>query len=356
MGLPITRKLFLFFLVVATVVPFIVTGLIASGFTFFGIHILFIALFTLAGAHVPATFYLLSDSNIRKLFYQHKIRFIVIPILIILISFVVLTFASEVEAFLFILLYITYQAWHYGKQNVGVLVFSRLADKKPAIQTWHRRLITAGIIAGILGSFEALRPSYTLDGSVFTFNFSWLSSWNYVSYNLGFFLIVVVGLISFLQISTVIRTAGFLHTLLFLSTTLFFLPIFLSRQPIITFASYATAHGLQYLVFLGFHAWGRKGPHGESLLKNISWPLYLITIALGIIYVLAPYAISEFNGRTFELILGHRLPDSQNIRSAFGIFIGITTVHFWVDQTLWRMRDPDRRAWLLDRYAYLIRA
>jgi hypothetical protein len=44
---------------------------------------------------------------------------------------------------------------------------------------------------------------------------------------------------------------------LYLASVMFFVPLFLTADPLIAVSSWAVAHGLQYLVFLVFHAGSR---------------------------------------------------------------------------------------------------
>ncbi len=36
-----------------------------------------------------------------------------------------------------------------------------------------------------------------------------------------------------------------------------------------------------------------------------------------------------------------------------GVAMGILLMHFWFDQSIWRLKDPESRQWVRKRYAFL---
>ena len=105
--------------------------------------------------------------------------------------------------------------------------------------------------------------------------------------------------------------------------TLFFLPSFLYANPINAVLSYALAHGLQYLVFMGY-----IGDRQRSRLT--SWArLVALTLALGGL-----------------LVVLQRGGNSPVLAFLFGVYLSIVMTHFVMDGIIWRLRDAPQRAYI----------
>jgi len=141
----------------------------------------------------------------------------------------------------------------------------------------------------------------------------------------------------------------------------FFVPVYLSPTPVIAYWSYATAHGLQYLLFLGYHATGWSYGFGRNPARK--WPTgvlglaSLVVFAISVVVLLrtqqslpAPFRAAIGSAADW---LGSPLTARAIGRGGLGVTLGITLAHFWLDQNLWRLREPSRRAWVRDRYAFL---
>jgi len=136
------------------------------------------------------------------------------------------------------------------------------------------------------------------------------------------------------------RQQFFMHGLaLFLSVTFLF-AMYLSRNSIVGYLSFATAHGLQYMIILFWHSLG------SPTAKRVRSPLtkyFGATTALLILAVIGHYIwlySPAISSDSFPLI-----------GAAF--ILSLTLAHFWIDQYLWRMRDKERAQWLKARYSFI---
>ncbi len=116
----------------------------------------------------------------------------------------------------------------------------------------------------------------------------------------------------------------------------FLLPIFLTNNALFSFAAWTVAHGLQYVVFLAFHAGAKPRP--------------VISLAFLLTTVVAGYAIWQFCGHI------QNGSDVFAIKVAVATITAITLVHYWVDQFLWRFNSPERRKWLATSYPFLVQS
>jgi hypothetical protein len=75
------------------------------------------------------------------------------------------------------------------------------------------------------------------------------------------------------------------ETMLQFGSLVFFVPVYLSPTPVIAYWSYATAHGLQYLLFLGFHATGWSYGLGRNPARK--WPKGVLGLASLVVFAIS---------------------------------------------------------------------
>lgn len=324
-----------------------------------------VALGFLGTAHVPSTLYLFSDQKVRAFMRNTPGQLVGIPVLIVLLS-TVLFAAVPLQHVMFVaLFYVLWQAWHYGKQNVGVFAFSCIMEQRPSMDAAERFTIVGGVVAGVLGTYQVLRPAFGLDGQLFVFDTSLLDTVGLWAFRAGAALYIVVLLVMLRNL--VVHRARYtpLNTALYVLTVAFFGPMYLSTDPVFAFTSYAVAHGLQYLGFLGYHAAGRtlrEEPYRslghESASTSFrsfvnSMPLVLFTIVVLLGGAFWYFGGTIVIGRVINLFNGG-LDDLTQIRIMLGGLFGLTMAHFWFDQRLWRLREPAKRNWLRSAYAEVL--
>ena len=221
----------LFFLLFAP--PDSATGSLA------GVKTVFLFLGT---AHVPATLFFYTDKNFRGVIQQHRLRYIVVPILLIVATGILFAVLNATGVALLLLTYWAWQAFHYGRQNIGVYAFASIAEGGTAPLRSEKLAIDFGTILGILGTFKILGA--TTAPTFLHQHFDLL-------YKIGAAAFIAVAVFSLVIYIKFFRRMTLLKTLFFFTSVFFFLPVFLSTQMNIAFLSYAIAHGVQYLVFMG---------------------------------------------------------------------------------------------------------
>lgn len=288
-------------------------------------------LVTIAGLHVFSTIYLFSDKNILNLAVKFKAQLIVAPLLIIIISIVF--FQKNNKLFTeFFLVFIAYQTWHFGAQNIGVSTFIAISTHSQKLSLFEKNIIKISILSAIFGVPYAISPDFLIGAhylNISKFENLAIENLNKVGYILA---IVVL----FISVPLVIKR--FFNKNILLGISLFFsinfyLPIYLFKNPYTGFIFVLIAHGMQYLYFLLFH----------SLNKSKFYITKFDTIALFIVILIA-YILWKYlpsSGVTLAPNLG------------LSIILGLTLAHFWIDQFIWKMNDEQRRNWIISSYSFV---
>lgn len=288
-------------LVLATTLPaFIVIGATAAS----GLELPAETMTLLFGtAHVPLTFGMYADPDLRPFLRAHPARCFAAPILLMLVFGTVYEVAPREVLQLVIAGFVCWQLHHFAKQNVGMLSFWCRANGLAGSDQTERRLIVATGVAGMLG-IAPLLPSYA-GGRLPFAQALWVT---------GAVLLLVVGVV-------MVRRAELERRLPLLAVAVFFLPLFLfPSNPAAAILGFGAAHGAQYYLMVGHLAAPRR------------W----------LFPVLASFAV-----------VGYLLMTAPSAGWWRGVVTGVTMAHFVVDAGMWRMKDPERRAYLTSRFSFL---
>jgi uncharacterized integral membrane protein len=346
-------------LLLATIIPYFVLGLQFAGYSGAGLAAAIVAFF--ATGHVPATFYLLTDGRIRRFVIDNRRTMIYFCAVIMAITFGVFGFlaanvggAAPIVVFAFMLLYTLWQTWHFAKQNWGVFAFSCICGhRSPALKT-EKWAIFGGGIAGLLGVYQAaitgLKAYYAGNAVAWvdaSFGFLW-----YVG------LIVLAASIYLAILSLWLRRTEqtALNGAMLLVSTIFFLPYYFVGDALVAFVSFTWAHGLQYLLFLLGHAINRRDVAATAR-TSLRRGAYIVGIILYFAFcgfVVRDLIVwtTQFGTATAALLnVQADYPMILNMVVAF--LTGITMVHFIWDARIWRLRHPETRAWVRDRFSFL---
>src|SRR5215813_10550196 len=159
------RRWFLVSLLLGTWVPIAFFILIAPSIGQSGGLANLKAVFLFLGtAHVPATLFFYTDKEFRDIIQRNRPRYIYVPVLLTLITGLVFAFANLTTQAFVLLLYWSWQAFHYGRQNVGIYAFASIAETSRPPKREERLAIEAGTVLAILGTFKilgsAVAPAY----------------------------------------------------------------------------------------------------------------------------------------------------------------------------------------------------
>jgi hypothetical protein len=189
----------------------------------------------------------------------------------------------------------------------------------------ERRMIVAGSVlgalSGYLGASDLVGRAPALDFSDFLAPIAILKP-------LAAAVQIVLTIASVAYVVRNRLSPGYAITLL-LSVN-FFLPFYLTVASLPNVFGYAAfGHGLQYILFLLYHAAGYRRPGWRGLV--------MVAAFLGAVAITA------------------ELWYFQNFRVPYinGIVVGVLLAHFWFDSIIWRMKDPEAGRWVKRRYSFL---
>lgn len=321
----VTWQLFLVLVAAATLFPFafvpVAARIVPEGSS--ALYVYFAISFLAGNFHVASTGWFYTDPEMRSFFRSRPLRYFVIPCVLIVGSTVVFYFADRSIGIYLLIPFLAWQIWHYQKQNVGLLSFISTGTNGAPLSIWERRTLELAAVAGILGFFS-LNPGGPKN----------LSAEFLVAHQIG---VAVYWLVPIAFCIAVFKTPDLrtnkLRLLFFTFGGLFFLPIFVFADPIPALAGYAIAHGLQYLVFMGFVSAGKRNP----IVSLIA--LVVIATCGGIIldrWTTAP------NWHDFE----------YNI-AVYGAFVGVVMTHFVLDAGIWRLREPFQRGYVRKKFFFV---
>ncbi|HZY51754.1 MAG TPA: hypothetical protein VFE73_00865 [Reyranella sp.] len=293
----------------------------------------------LAAPHVVTTLYLMLDRRQLEGVPNPAITVYLVPACLVLLALAMLLLAPLWAAAAFMLAFIFYTMWHFGRQNVGITALAaRVAAMRP-LDRFERWTLNAGMAAGILGAYRAFAPSLMLPPDRWPFDMARVDPLLSQLWLVGAALYIV--LIPAVAVHVIRRRRSFPFWLLanYLACVFFFLPIYLSTDPIFLVTSWTVAHGIQYLAILAFHA-GEAGrlQRGARALGPLL--AFGVSLAIGVGLWLAADREAQDPSSTLAKLL-------------LATTIALTLAHYWIDQFLWRLRSPTRRAWLARSFSFL---
>jgi len=327
-------KFFNYSLILVTLIPLL--SVIPIYFNINSMIFLYFAIISLGSTHVFATLYLLFDKDVQKFIKNEPVNFILIPTF--LIFFTIFIFINTPNEFFIILLliFIFNQSDHYGNQNTGVLAFSSLSNRGNSINKFERITLKLGILCGLLGTYKMLHPSLLAPSKIFLYDTEYIDKIFLPLYEIGKFSYLLLGIISITYALIYLRKYP-TFLILYLSSVLFFLPIYFFDRELVAFFVIATAHGLQYLVFLITHGSNKKSnPHLNILL------LFIIIFIGYLIWHKSAIIFSKFS-----------IDEMLASKYAISIIFGLTFAHFWFDQNLWKLRITNRKDWIKKNYDFI---
>ena len=293
-------------------------------------------LFVASQAHVGASFFFYTDSEMRHFMLHERPRRFIGGVVGIIIAYplasILVTKVPEGElrtslGFLLISIYSAWQVHHYSRQSRGILSFLGKADHAP-LSAVESRALSLTALAGILGVLGFSYPGP--DAPTLQKIVSLLPRLSLC--------LMVAGWIVWLASLLRDRPGHSWRRQLAMALTLaFFFPLYFFDDIFPAFFSFATAHGLQYFVFMGMvsrprspdHAPEPGEPSGKPTGRLSRWKPALAMIACG--------------GVIGGLIL--TLP--------LAVGLGIVMAHFVLDAGVWKLSEPFPRAYMSERFPFL---
>lgn len=338
----LTGRSFLLFMALVTVGPLALAGLHLGGFGSISmagsgtLHVMEL----LAAPHVFTTLYLLVDMRELVGVPRPWFTLVLIPLMLMAATAAILFAAPLWLVTGFMLAYTFFGMWHFGRQNFGVVAFAtRIAHRRP-MDRFERNALNAGNIAGLFAGYHIFAPVlFTLKPQTWPLDLSGIDPIFSLLWYGGIAIYAVLIPLVIWRLLTRWRSYEPLSLAVLLGCIFFFLPTYLSADPVVALVSWAVAHGLQYVLILGFHAAGRSTAR-RGLLSL--WPLLLFTLV-----VIGGVVVWRISGR---IQMGE---DDTAIRLAVSVIVSLTFAHYWVEQYLWKFSSPERRAWLEQSFRFL---
>jgi heme A synthase len=129
---------------------------------------------------------------------------------------------------------------------------------------------------------------------------------------------------------------------------LFFLPIYLSNDINVTFLSYAIAHGLQYIIFMGIVSLNAQdGERARAARLRSALVLMALMVLLGLLF----YHAEAFKGYAF--VKSNALL-VWSFDFLFGAVLGATMAHFVIDAGAWRLSKLPQREYMTKRFGFIL--
>lgn len=356
----VMKRFFLFSVLAVTITPYLLMVSIFNGVGGYAILILGLLTKVLSSAHVPMTLYLLIDKDIRSKCRNDLTNSIIIPLGFLIASTYAFIIAPLYITMIFIVFFLHYQIWHFGSQNIGFYSLSTISTQSRPISLSERRTIKLSTIGGMMGTLATFQSyNLSLDPIVFPFDLVELFAVSKILYNIGAMLTICsISYAIYLIIKIKLYTNPF-NFIIYIASVLFFVPIFLSNNFLLTFLTYGIAHGLQYILILFFHSLSNV----QNLKVNVSrltilrclFPILLFLIICISITIIWSYR--RFYGSGIEdlisLFISYIKSGESSLRIAMGIVYGLILSHFWFDQNLWKFRNPQTANWMKSRYPFV---
>jgi len=242
-----------------------------------------------------------------------------------------------------VLAFFLYQTWHFGAQNIGVAAFISLADRGKPLTRMEKVTIKMGIVVGMFGVLRVMAPTYMIGEQYMPIGSTAVRLMEF-SYDVGALAAIPLTAGAFwLAVRAWCRKQYLFGIAIFLSVTYLF-TMYLTRDYLLGFISFTTAHGLQYLIFLFTHSVNRRK---QDLVASYS-PIAIIAAPAALLVAMV---IGSLIFNNAPAIATTKLPSI-----GVAIVLSITLVHFWLDLFLWRMRNKERANWIRARFGFVLGA
>jgi hypothetical protein len=279
-----------------------------------------IVIFLSTNFHVASTGWFFTDREMRSHFWSRPGRYLIVPLGIILSTTAAFHFLGPDVRACIVLIFVTWLLWHYQKQNIGLLSFVAAGTDGVALSVWERRTLMLTGLAGMTGVFSVAQivPAH-------------LSSEFARLHQIGLliYLLVPVAFAIAVMKSPQLRTNR-VRLLFFLAGAAFYLPVFVFSDPVSAVTGCATAHGLQYLVFMGSVSGSR-----QATFRPVAIMLAIAT------------------GGAFLLDGVDNLAGTELGSALKGLFFGVVMSHFVLDAGIWRLRERFQRGYMRRKFFFV---
>jgi hypothetical protein len=293
----------------------------------------------LAAPHVVTTIYLLVDRRQLEGVERPALTVGLVPVALVLVCIGVLMAAPLWLVAVFMLGFVFYSTWHFGRQNVGIASFAARVGNGRPLGREERLILNLGVAGGLLVSYRAFAPTLMLAPEIWPFDLAFAEPVLARLWYAGVALYAVLVPVVLVRVLMQRQHYPFWTLVNYLGCVFFFLPAYLSDNALFLVTSWTVAHGLQYLVMLAFHAAAAgRIERGARALRPI------LILGLSLVVGVGLWLAAD---RTLAAA------DAVTAKALFAVIMALTLAHYWIDQYLWRFRTPARRAWLARSFPFL---
>lgn len=279
--------------------------------------------FLASGFHVALTSFFYLEPDLAELRRLHRGRFVWAPLGLAL-GTAALTLWLHGDIAWVLAGYFAWQLYHYQRQNFGVMAFVASSQKVARPTTLEQVALEVAGYAGILGFFA-------LDGFATPRK---VGAFAAALHQVGLSTQIAAVLLSLVAMVLRLKREGWSwYPLWHLLCSGFFAGTFILPDIGLAFATYAYAHGLQYLVFM----------YSLSMARGATVPK------------LSPIALTFMGlaGSILLMVLGDRTMFSWSKDGLFGAYLGLVMAHFVVDASVWRLGEPTQRAYVRKAFSFI---
>jgi hypothetical protein len=282
-------------------------------------------LFVASSVHVASTAWFFTLPEVRTHALRHRRRYLEVPTILVIATAAVAVVVPPAGFSWLLLGFFAWQFLHFQKQNLGMAALAGISVGAGSVSRPERRALMLAGTAGVTGLL--LHPE------LLQLRVDVRLRWAFPAAAGVFALAVAWGLVALARRAAERRPLG--YCVVYLSSLLFFLPVFVFGNPYAAVAGLVVAHGGQYLVLVGLIAGAERSDRSRAL--NLA---VLLNVAL--IGGLALNAASHLHGAE---VAG---------RALYGAYLGAVMAHFVVDAGLWRLRDEFPREFLRSTVPFLL--
>ena len=294
----------------------------------------------LAAPHVVATLYLFFDRRDFAGVPRPAVTLLAIPIALLIVNGIVLAFAPIPVVLAYVIVTFAFGIWHFGRQNMGLVSFANRIAARNTRNKFETMTMNLGMLGGLLGAYDAFAPqAFMLNQATWELDLSAIDPLFSRLKPVGVAVLAVLCPMTVWHIFVKWQRRDALPLILYGSSVFFFVPMYLSSDPLFTVGTWAFAHGSQYLVVLAFHAAGRAQAR-SGIGAMMPAMLFLLPLAAGVL-LWRFGAHLQIHGEEAE------------IKTAVAVLSGLTIVHYWVERYVWRFSIPARRTWMEESFSFL---
>jgi hypothetical protein len=348
-GVSAVTKPFPVILLAVSVIPYFVFPLFSNSTNPPGIEQTKQALLFFGQVHIALTALMYFDQDFQKIILDNKNRYFYLPIGAAVMFGVSFYIVPQSFQFLLWWFYAGWQNWHFGRQNVGVLSFIAVHDKKSPTSQVERWIINGANLCGVIAFTHGMNLGDANFRSEFPVWFlTSTAAFTFASYALWALLCITL-LFVFMKR----KNMSPFRALFLLFAVLFFSPIYVSKSFTEAFYPVSISHSLQYISFMVVF-WFNE----THLSKSVDFPrakqanpalfkatLFLVITAVGG----AILTIRQEFGPLVANAIG--FPTAAPFISGF--MFGLVIAHFIIDAHAWRLRDKPQRDFMRERFGFV---